>query len=162
MQLRNASLALPLAASARQRPRLKKLAPLLIAALSALGASAHAAPPGGGIDELVRRADTNRDGVVTRLEYAQARMAPFQRLDRDRDGALSARELKLLDRARQPQADQLRATLRLADADRDGRVTAAEYRAAPTPMFDRADLDHDGRITPAEQQAIRARLAAAR
>ena len=40
-----------------------------------------------------------------------------------------------------------------ADADRDGRVTAAEAQTAAAAAFDRMDTDHDGTLSPDERRA---------
>jgi len=41
------------------------------------------------------------------------------------------------------------------DANKDGKVTLAEFQAGPIAMFDRVDANKDGTITPAERQAAR-------
>lgn len=41
----------------------------------------------------------------------------------------------------------------MADADRNGTVTRAEYDAAAKARFDKADTNHDGKITPDERRA---------
>ena len=39
-----------------------------------------------------------------------------------------------------------------ADADHDGKLTAAEARSAALAMFDRFDSNHDGTISPDERR----------
>ncbi len=41
----------------------------------------------------------------------------------------------------------------MADANKDGTVTRAEYDAAVKAHFDKADANHDGKITPEERRA---------
>lgn len=53
-----------------------------------------AAPPVRGIaaDTLLQRLDSNKDGGVTVQEFGSRTLAAFDRLDRNRDGTLSAAE----------------------------------------------------------------------
>jgi hypothetical protein len=55
-----------------------------------------------------RAADTNRDGAVTRAEFASAALARFDRVDVDKDGTISADE--------RPQRELTRRARRLRDA----------------------------------------------
>ena len=52
--------------------------------------------------------------------------------------------------------------LRMADADKDGAVSQAEFTAAVLSHFDQADANKDGRVTPEErraaQQAMRVKM----
>lgn len=43
--------------------------------------------------------------------------------------------------------------LRMADTNKDGAVTRAEYDAAVKAHFDKADTNHDGKLTPEERRA---------
>lgn len=43
----------------------------------------------------------------------------------------------------------------MADANKDGAVTQAEFTAAALQRFDRADANKDGKVTPEEHQAAR-------
>ncbi|RQW45247.1 EF-hand domain-containing protein [Novosphingobium sp. LASN5T] len=45
--------------------------------------------------------------------------------------------------------------LRMADANKDGVVTKAEYDAAVKAHFDRVDTNHDGKISKEERKAAR-------
>jgi len=45
--------------------------------------------------------------------------------------------------------------IRMADADKDGAVTKAEFRARMLQRFDRLDANHDGIVTRAEAKAAR-------
>lgn len=44
---------------------------------------------------------------------------------------------------------------RMADTDRDGAITQAEFAAAQAAHFDRVDANKDGSITKEERQAAR-------
>jgi len=45
--------------------------------------------------------------------------------------------------------------VRLADADKDGTITKAEFQAAALQRFDRLDGNHDGTVTRDEAKAAR-------
>lgn len=45
--------------------------------------------------------------------------------------------------------------IRMADADKDGAVTKAEFRARMLQRFDRLDANHDGIVTRDEAKAAR-------
>lgn len=44
---------------------------------------------------------------------------------------------------------------RMADANKDGQITRAEYDTAVKAHFDKVDANHDGKITPDERKAAR-------
>ena len=50
------------------------------------------------------------------------------------------------------------AMLRMADANRDGRVSLAEATTGALQHFDMMDSNRDGRITPEERAAGRAHM----
>ncbi|HEX8445874.1 MAG TPA: EF-hand domain-containing protein [Sphingomonas sp.] len=78
---------------------------------------------------LNRMLDTDRDGVVTRLEvdrWAAGKSIPPGMID---------------------------SMFTDADTDHDGRITLAEQKADALRSFDEADTDHDGRMTAAERDA---------
>ncbi|MHA6719718.1 EF-hand domain-containing protein [Sphingomonas sp. RS6] len=107
-------------------------------------------------------ADTNGDGVTTREEFRQSRVARFDKADRNHDGAVSHDDFKRLARFRPDAVERLDALIAEADADHDGRLTRDELARAPMPIFDRADADHDGRVTQIELTAFKAKVAALR
>jgi Ca2+-binding EF-hand superfamily protein len=107
-------------------------------------------------------ADANGDGVITRDEFGQSRVARFEKADRNHDGAISHDDFKRLARFRPNAVERLDALIAEADADHDGRLTRDELARAPMPMFDSADADHDGRVTPTELTAFKAKAAGLR
>lgn len=109
-------------------------------------------------DSLLREADANHDGVVTRGEFLAARMSQFDMLDRRRQGYLSLDALPHLASTRINGADRLRDLLRLADANRDGKITRWEFDHAPAPVFEAADTNHDGLLDKTELARVRASL----
>lgn len=104
--------------------------------------------PAGGA-QMFERLDTNRDNVISRDEWARAEaMRGERRAEGPRPGPMHQR---MAMRGRMGGG----ALLRMADANRDQRVTLAEAQAAAVQRFDRVDLNRDGRVTPDERQQAR-------
>jgi Ca2+-binding EF-hand superfamily protein len=108
------------------------------------------------------KADTNRDGKLSRAEVEKAMphlSESFDSIDTDRDGQLSRRELSAWKKAhrgeRQTKAAQ---RFRHADTDGDGAISRAEAEQhAPrlARRFDQIDGNRDGKLTPEELRAYR-------
>lgn len=107
--------------------------------------------------KVLANADANGDGIVTRGEYANARLANFSRLDRNKDGAVSKADFKRLARFKPQAAERLDALIAAMDTDKDGKVTRTEFAAAPMPLFNRADTNGDGKIDASEMAVARSR-----
>lgn len=97
------------------------------------------------------RLDANRDGTISRAEFASAREARIEKR-------------VVVNGQRQPGAMRGMhggggmmgaAMLRMADTDRDGRVSLAEATSGALRHFDMIDSNRDGRITPEERAAAR-------
>jgi Ca2+-binding EF-hand superfamily protein len=115
------------------------------------------------MDGEFRRRDGDGNGVISRAEleryeaaaaFATAQLQNrqlFQRLDADRNGALSPGEFAGL--VSVPAAVDVSAQMVRMDPNRDQQITLIEYRAATLAGFDRLDADHDGVVTAAEMRA---------
>lgn len=130
-----------------------------------LGALALAAAPAahaqaGGEHGILATADANNDGLVSREEYRASRSMKFARLDRNGDGAVSKDDYARLAKVRPEAAQKLDMLITQADADKDGKVTRAEYDAMPMPLFDKADTNGDGSIDKTEMAAAQAQMEA--
>jgi hypothetical protein len=129
---------------------------LLGAALACL-ASPALAQRGG---DWFATADADRDGVVIRDEFVRYRDGNFGRLDRNGDGVVSPADFPRL-ASRKPDAfARLTEALGGADRNGDGAISRTELAQAPPTMFERADANRDGRVTEAEYDAARARMRA--
>ncbi len=132
--------------------------------------------------------DANRDGFLTaeemtrrgggtkmrRMEGQQAMRDPnvaFDRLDINGDGSISrdefarGRQVRIEKRVVMKQQRGIRgggmmgaAMLKMADANRDGRVSLAEATTGALRHFDMMDTNRDGRVTPEERAAGRAHM----
>jgi len=153
----------------------------LVAALAAIAAPAAAQAPAGqaapqtmskaelstAISQRFAAIDANKDGFVTREEIAsiqtkalnQAQAArqekmesEFKKLDTNNNGSLSLDEFKA---AAPPvrASETPDAMLAGLDSNKDGKVSAEEYRAKPLANFDKVDSNKDGTITQAEVAA---------
>jgi Ca2+-binding EF-hand superfamily protein len=124
----------------------------------------------------MKRIDPNGDGKITEAEFLARAKARFKRLDANKDGALSPEEVGR-GFARRGGSRGMRHRMRRHhmrhggkrfgrggfgkgrmfrrfDANRDGKVTKAEFDAVGTFMFLRRDLNGDGVIERAEARGF--------
>lgn len=139
---------------------------------------------------MFARMDVNRDGKIDQADRQLRRETMkthmFERLDANKDGTLSKAEF-LAGRGagerggrRQHMAGAnedgagmhrrggrggkmrggMMGAARVADADKDGAITPAEFTTAALTRFDAMDTNKDGQVTRAERQAARAQMKA--
>jgi hypothetical protein len=122
---------------------------------------------------MFARMDANKDGKLDKGDREARRNALFDRMDTDKNGQLSRAEFGT--RPQRPDGAVKGAEGgrkhhrwggrgrghhgmmmgRMADADKDGAVSQAEFTAAALQRFDRTDADKDGQVTKDERQAAR-------
>lgn len=137
-----------------------KLVPLAFLSLAACAPAMAQPHDGARMLEQLEKADTNGDGAVSRQEFTAFRATQFTRIDRNGDGFITDDDIPRFVQNRLPpemSGDNLRATF---DANKDGKVSQAEFVSGPALMFDRADANSDNTVTRAELEAVRAALAA--
>ncbi len=83
--------------------------------------------------------------MITRAEWLDFRAGQFTRFDRNGDGVISGDDVPALLRGRQ-QGSRLQDAMTELDANRDGRISQAEFTGGPAPVFDQVDRDHNGVI----------------
>jgi EF-hand domain pair/EF hand len=141
---------------------------LVVAALA--GCSTPTGPGDGAGDTAAApivpafaAADRNGDRVVSAEEWAADGAALFDRLDRDRDQAIDAVELRTSfevldsDGDRAIEREEVVDLVERGDADGDGRLSPAEFEQLDWARLS-ADLNRDGRITRDEFYATREQL----
>jgi Ca2+-binding EF-hand superfamily protein len=110
-----------------------------------------------------KAADADGDGVVSAAEHAGAAKKMFDAMDRNRDGKVTAQEMdraqpkvagKKADQAAMRSADKIK----LVDRDGDGALARTEHEQASKALFAKMDADGDGRVSEAEWKAGHAAL----
>jgi hypothetical protein len=118
--------------------------------------SAAAAPDTGDLarlhDQLVA-SDADKNGSITRTEFAHYAMSQWARMDRDKDGYFTRADLPAYARSRWD-TKPIAPLRQRADTDRDGRLSRAEFRARQSRSFNLADLDRNGTVNKREMQAL--------
>ena len=114
---------------------------------------AGAADPNVAFDRL----DTNRDGQISRGEFAHGRMIRIEKriAMKDGKGGHGARHVRHM-HGLGGHGLVAGAMILMADNDKDGRISLAEATAGTLQHFDRIDTNRDGRLTPDERRAGRA------
>ncbi len=101
---------------------------------------------------MLRHADANGDGVITREEATARRMQRFNRFDLDKDGSVTEQEAieALVRRFR----GRVQRRIRSFDANGDGRVTREEFNAPVLERFSWRDSNGDGKLTRDEMPGM--------
>lgn len=148
----------------------------MLAAAPALAQAPTAPPkePPPQVDPVttIVRIDTNHDGAASREEWVAYgnHNDGFTAIDADKDGRLTVAELRVFRARTAKTPEQIAAlkaenpkidpalTILMADTDRDGGVTEAEWIAYGNHGgggFTPVDANHDGKITAEELAAYR-------
>lgn len=107
------------------------------------------APPRDPLPSAASRWDLNQDGVFTCDEWKQFVTGVFARVDKNRDGFLSATEFQDM---RVSERFFASADISYFDDDQDRRVSKNEFIDKPSPFFARYDLNRDCRVTTEEMK----------
>jgi Ca2+-binding EF-hand superfamily protein len=137
---------------------IKMLAPALLL-LAACGPASAQQHDGAKALAQLEKADTNRDGAVSRQEFTSFRSSQFSRIDRNGDGFITEADIPSFAKNRLPpemSIDNLKVTF---DTNKDGKISKAEFTGGPALMFDRVDADKNDIATKAEFDAARAAFA---
>ena len=121
---------------------------IALGALIAIGTPVLAKSPGA----ILKLLDTDNDGSVDLTEAKAAASALFDKLNKDKDNTIDAKEL---------QGRLSKKDLAANDPDKDNALTKDEYIALVETRFKAADPDNDGKLdakelgTPAGKDLVR-------
>ena len=104
------------------------------------------------------RADTNRDGVVTREEFVTARGEQFASRDRNNDGFIDKNDLSGRAAGRPRVEQAMEAIVKQFDANSDGKVAKGEFVEGGVKLFERADADKSGSLDKKEIETAKESL----
>ncbi len=125
-------------------------AALVIAGVSATaGLAREPGMPRG--ERTFERLDKNKDGALAIEELQAKSVRRFMKLDADKDDKVTRAELEdWLNRLARRRIDRI---LTRMDADKDAAVTRTELRGYIAGLFDLADADKSGGVTLQESRA---------
>ncbi|UUX98628.1 EF-hand domain-containing protein [Sphingomonas sp. J315] len=114
---------------------------------------------------MLARVDTNGDGLISKAEHRAMAEARFVRMDADKDGMVEAGEARKgwgkRGEGRGGKAKAMRdgrgggAGMMMADTNKDGAISKAEFDAQSAQRFAKLDTNSDGKIDAAEMKAQR-------
>ena len=123
--------------------------------------------------EMFDKMDTNRDGKLDKADRAAHMAQRFDTVDTDHNGSLSRAEFDAA-HAHGPESDDTAPDgkrmhhggghgmgmmmVRMADTNKDGSVTRAEFLAGAGQHFGMMDANKDGSLSAAERKAARAKM----
>lgn len=121
--------------------------------------------------ERFARMDVNGDGKIDQADRAARQAQRFDKLDTDNNGAISEAEYQAAHAGHAKGGDHAAMAdgkrgdhkghrmgggmrmMRMADTNKDGTITRAEFDAGVQAMFTRLDTDRNGTVTPEERKA---------
>jgi hypothetical protein len=94
---------------------------------------------------MMKDADANKDGKISKAEFVTGAEARFAKMDSNKDGFLDQSD-------RKDGKDHKGGRMAQLDTNQDGKLSRAEF-LAKDPMFERLDANKDGVVDKAEIDA---------
>ncbi|MDF3074329.1 MAG: hypothetical protein K0S54_1996 [Alphaproteobacteria bacterium] len=140
-------------------------------ASGAVMARSGQAGAGGHGDRGFSRIDSDKDGAISKAEFAVGRDKMFQKFDANSDGAFTREEASAGAEAWRKKAAEAGKTISAEreakhkeragkmfndlDADKDGKITKAEFNSAGDKLFAKLDVNADGKIVKGEGRPVK-------
>lgn len=128
----------------RWRPGAAAVLALGVGMAADFPASAQQLPPGQV--RLFTAIDADKDGAVSKAEYAAYRDVQFKRHDPNKDSVIGREEFLGMSRG----GGGAEARFKTLDKDGDGKVTKSEWDSDTESLFAGRDANKDGKLTPDE------------
>jgi len=127
-------------------------------------------------DAMFAKMDVNGDGKIDQADRAAKKARMFDRMDADKSGSVSKEEFAAAGKKKGGPDGEMRgerrskhgdrmgkrghrgggmAMMKMADTNKDGAISKAEFQTAALKRFDVADANKDGTVTAAERKAAR-------
>lgn len=127
---------------------------------------AHGAGAGRDPSAMFDRLDANRDGSISRDEFAKGHQMRMERkmVMKGTPGAPGTdgqhgSMMKMHQMGRKMGGGMMGgAIMKMADLDKDGRVSLQEATTTALQHFDMADTNRDGRVTPDERRSMHQKM----
>lgn len=110
---------------------------------------AHGVPHGHHGMDIMRKADTDKDGNISKEELLSAHEAKFKEYDLNSDGVVTAKEVQ--EKLSSNYEKIAKKITRRFDENRDGKVTADEFKDHAERKLYILDLNDDGVISKEER-----------
>jgi hypothetical protein len=94
--------------------------------------------------------DTNNDSVISSAEFDGEAKRTFAGYDHNKDGSLSRDEYSRPGGVKSPMGGFVKEHPEKLDSDHDGTINEAEFLREVRKMFDKLDLNRDGNLSAAE------------
>lgn len=125
-------------------------------------------------DAMFAKMDANGDGKIDQADRAARKGKMFDRMDADKNGSISKEEFAAAGKHKGAPDGEMRgerrgkhgdrmgkrghrgggmAMMKMADTNKDGAISKAEFQTAALKRFDAADANKDGTVTTAERKA---------
>jgi Ca2+-binding EF-hand superfamily protein len=104
------------------------------------------------------RLDTDRNGAISRDEFAKGREMRVEKRIEMKGARADMHRMHMRHHGAGMGMMRGPMMLKMADANKDGRITLQEATSATLQHFDMADANRDGRLTPEEMRAAHQKM----